>query len=91
MRAILYRWRKKQPCKQFIIHIVLIKFSHFVDLNSTDVTGAFAILNSLDSWMSKTVGLQSFSWVPMVYSEQDDAWIDILRTLLEIYTEGEVR
>lgn len=41
--------------------------------------------------MSKTVGLQSFSWVPMVYSEQDDAWIDILGTLLEIYTEGEVR
>lgn len=60
-------------------------------MNSIDITGAFAILNSLDTWMSKTLALQSFPWVPMVYSEQDDAWIDILRTLLEIYAEGEAR
>ncbi|XP_062580065.1 uncharacterized protein LOC134242058 isoform X2 [Saccostrea cucullata] len=39
----------------------------------------------LDTWMGRTSPQNHFLWVPAVYSEQDDAWINILMTLLEIY------
>jgi hypothetical protein len=41
--------------------------------------------------MGRVTTCGSFLWIPRVYAEQDDGWIDIMMTLLEIYMEGKSR
>lgn len=60
-------------------------------MDHTDIMTVFAVLTSLDIWMDKATHYGGFSWIPTVYSEQDDAWVEVLMNLLEIYTEWKER
>ena len=60
-------------------------------MDHTDIMAVFAVLTSLDIWMDKATHYRGFSWILTVYSEQDDAWVEVLMNLLEIYTEWKER
>ncbi|XP_061173462.1 uncharacterized protein LOC133182632 [Saccostrea echinata] len=62
-----------------------------IDSSSSNLSSSFRVLISLDACVGRTTSLYHFLWVPAVYSEQDDAWINILMTLLEIYIDRKSR